>query len=310
LEDYPDATPSDRTRRVLAGLLGRNIQLSRSPQMHESEADAQGVRLIYKLFDFEQLEKGEDDLEEFLLGLEAAGVAGINVTYPYKQAVIPLIGELSDSAERVGAVNTIAFRDGQRFGYNTDVTGFAESFRRGLPDVALAAVVQTGAGGAGAATAHAMLEMGANHIGLFDPVIERAEHLCEALRRAHGQDRASVIDNTEAAIRSADGLINASPVGMAEYPGSPVRIDALQPHQWVADIVYFPLETELVRGARQEGCQVLDGGGMAVYQAARAFEIFTGLQADGERMRARFLEQADEPSSSPISLATRRGRRQ
>ena len=309
MEDYPDAAPPDPTRRVLAGLLGRNIQLSRSPQMHEGEADAQGIRLIYKLFDFAQLEMGEEDLEKFLVGLEAAGFAGINVTYPYKQAVIPLLGELSDSAERVGAVNTIAFKDGKRFGYNTDVTGFAESFRRGLPNVALANVIQTGAGGAGAATAHAMLEMGASRIGVFDPVIERAEHLCEALRLAYGHDRASVVEDVETAILSADGLINASPIGMVEHPGSPVPIAALEPHQWVADIVYFPLATELIRGAREKGCRVLDGGGMAVHQAAGAFEIFTGLQADGERMRARFLDGTEEPAGGAISLDAHRGHR-
>jgi shikimate dehydrogenase len=309
VEDYPNAVPPDQTCRVLAGLLGRNIQLSRSPQMHEGEADAQGIRLIYKLFDFAQMQMGEGDLEEFLLGLEAAGFAGINVTYPYKQAVIPLLSQLSDSAERVGAVNTIAFQDGRRLGYNTDVTGFAESFRRGLPDVAMATVVQTGAGGAGAATAYAMLEMGTDNIGIFDPLIERADHLCRALDKAYGRGRANVVADLEAAIKSADGVINASPIGMLEHPGSPVPIDTLVSRQWVADIIYFPLETELVQGAREKGCRVLDGGGMAVYQAAGAFEIFTRLQANGERMRARFLEATDQPSGHPISLDSRRGSR-
>jgi len=274
--------------------------------MHEREADALGIRLIYKLFDFAQLDMAEENLAEFLADLESTGFSGINVTHPYKQAVIPLLSELSHSAERVGAVNTIAFRGGRRIGYNTDVTGFAESFRRGLANVPLSNVVQTGAGGAGAATAHAMLEMGAGALGLFDPVVERAEQLCEALQAAYGQDKAWVIENIEEAVASADGLINASPIGMAEHPGSPVPIDALDARHWVADIVYFPLETELMRAASQKGCKVLDGGGMAVYQAAGAFEVFTGMQADGERMMSRFLSATESGAGGPINIDAHR----
>jgi shikimate dehydrogenase len=289
LIDIGSATASAPAKHVLAGLLGRDIQLSRSPQMHEAEANAQGIALAYKLFDFAALNLGEADLLAFLTELQEADFAGINVTHPYKQAVIPLLDELSAGARQVGAVNTIAFEDGKRIGYNTDVTGFAESFKRGLPKVSLANVLQTGAGGGGAATAHAMLEMGADRIVLFDPNLERAEHLCEALRNAYGHDRARVAADVETAIGSADGLINASPIGMANHRGTPFPLEMLKPSQWVADIVYFPLETELIREAQRMGCEVLDGGGMAVYQAAGAFEIFTGVPADGARMRERFV---------------------
>ena len=289
MEDFDRAPALGPKTRVLAGLVGRDIQLSRSPQMHQEEARAQGISLDYRLFDFAALAMTEVDLPAFIKDLQGVGYAGVNVTHPFKQAVIPLLDELSEGARQVGAVNTIAFRDGKRLGYNTDITGFAESFKRGLPNASLAAVLQTGAGGAGAATAHAVLEMGANHISLFDPDAERAEHLCNALRLAHGQERASVAASVEAAVRSADGIVNASPIGMAEYPGSPIPTSALQPHQWVADIVYFPLETQLVREARERGCRVLDGGGMAVYQAAGAFEIFTGRPADAARMRQQFV---------------------
>ena len=290
MEEFDRATAPEPPMRVLVGLLGREIQLSRSPQMHEDEARAHGIDLKYELFDFAALGKAETDLPGFIEQLERSGFAGVNVTHPFKQAVIPLLDELSDGARKIGAVNTIAFGTGRRLGYNTDVTGFAESFRRGLPNARLARIVQTGAGGAGAATAHAMLELGADHICLVDPDADRASQLCEALQRSYGQSRASAASSVGEAMESADGLINASPVGMAEYQGSPVPIESLSPHQWVADIVYFPLETELVRKAREKGCRVLDGGGMAVFQAAGAFEIFTGLRADGDRMRARFLE--------------------
>jgi shikimate dehydrogenase len=300
LEELDRAPVPERPKRVLVGLLGREIQLSRSPQMHEDEARAQGIELKYELFDFAALGKTEADLPGFIEELQRAGFAGVNVTHPYKQAVIPLLDELSDGARKIGAVNTIAFGSGTRFGYNTDVTGFAESFRRGLPEAGLARILQTGAGGAGAATAHAMLELGAGHICLVDPDADRAGQLCEALRASYGQGRASTAASVERELASASGIINASPIGMAEYPGSPIPGDALRSHQWVADIVYFPLETELVRGARAQGCRVLDGGGMAVFQAAGAFEIFTGLRADGDRMRARFLECVGAPADRPF----------
>ncbi|KRA84701.1 shikimate dehydrogenase [Altererythrobacter sp. Root672] len=275
--------------QVLVGLLGRDIQLSRSPQMHEDEASAQGIPLVYKLFDFAALGMTEQDLPVFLETLQASGFSGINVTHPYKQAVIPLLDELSSGAERVGAVNTIAFRNGKRLGFNTDVTGFAESFRNGLPSAGVKVVFQAGAGGAGAATAYAMLEMGANTVILHDPQETRAEQLCEALRHAFGIERARVSGDIRADVSQADGIINATPVGMAGYPGTPIPVDLLRPDHWVSDIVYFPLETMLLQKASAIGCAVLDGGGMAVFQAAGAFEIFTGHKADGSRMRERFL---------------------
>lgn len=275
--------------QISTGLVGRNIQRSRSPQMHEDEAQAQGLDLRYRLFDFAELGKDPTDLPAFLEDLSNAGYAGVNVTHPYKQAIIPLLDKLSEGAERVGAVNTVAFRDGKRLGFNTDVTGFAASFRSGLPDARLGRVLQVGAGGAGSATANAILDLGAECLLIFDPDASRARELSENLCRTYGSERARVIEDVPAALAAADGIINATPIGMAEHPGTPISVDLLTASKWVADIVYFPLETELLRKARERGCSVLDGGGMAVYQAAGAFEIFTGRAPDAQRMRERFL---------------------
>jgi shikimate dehydrogenase len=230
-------------------------------------------------------------LPSFLDELAASGYAGINVTHPYKQAVIPLLDELSDGAQRVGAVNTIAFASGKRHGFNTDVTGFAASFARGLPDARLDHVFQAGAGGAGAATANAILELGAACLWLYDPDEDRAKQLSDKLCASFGRGRAQAVHDVSVMVSAADGVINATPIGMAEHPGTPVPVDLLTPGKWVADIVYFPLETELLRSASLRGCAVLDGGGMAVYQAAGAFEIFTGRKADADRMRQGFIAQ-------------------
>jgi shikimate dehydrogenase len=276
-------------RKFLTGLIGRDILASRSPWLHECEADAQGVRLVYSLHDFAALGLDEGDLLRILAAAEAMGFAGVNVTHPYKQAVIAHLDDMSPAAAKIGAVNTVAFAGGKRVGHNTDVSGFAESFRSGLPGVATGLVVQIGAGGAGSATAHALLESGVVSLALFDQDIVKRGALADKLRHDFGADRISEPADLAHTLAGADGIVNATPMGMARYPGSPVPKAMIEPRHWVADIVYVPLETELLHDARMMGCRTLDGSGMAVYQAAAAFDIFTGLSANRMRMRESFV---------------------
>jgi shikimate dehydrogenase len=286
-----EASPFEsQCRRFLTGLVGRDILASRSPWLHEREADAQGLRLVYSLYDFAVRRWDEADLPGFLAAAETVGFVGLNVTYPYKQAVIPLLDELSEGARRVGAVNTVHFAEGRRVGYNTDVLGFGESMKHGLPHARLDKIVQVGAGGAGYATAHALLDMGAERLILFDTDAERREMLVAKLARDFGAGRASAGTDIGEALSGATGLVNATPMGMAKFPGTAIPIDFLHPGLWVADIVYFPLETALLREARRRGCATLDGSGMVVYQAAAAFEIFTGVAANRGRMLNSFVE--------------------
>jgi shikimate dehydrogenase len=280
--------PPSEPGRFLTGLIGTNIGGSRSPWLHEQEADAQGVRLIYMLYDFAELGGSDADLPAMLDSARRLGFSGLNITHPFKQSVIPYLDALSDEASRIGAVNTVAFKEGRTLGYNTDCLGFAESFARELPDVSLELVVQLGAGGAGAATAHALLGRGANHLVLFDKDATRARALAERLATHYGRDRISVASDLGSAVARANGIVNATPVGMDEYPGMPVSKESLRREMWVADIVYFPLETELLRIARARGCRTMSGGDMAVFQAADAFRLFTGLEPDSERMLKHF----------------------
>lgn len=287
-----NARHAARQDQVLTGLIGRHIGASRSPWLHEREAEAQGLTLTYKLFDFAAIGADESHLAAQLDAVEGAGYAGVNVTYPYKQAVIAHLDELSAEAARVGAVNTVKFRDGRRVGYNTDVTGFTESMRTGLPDAALGRVLQIGAGGGGAATAQALLELGVGTLIVCDRDTARAGALARRLRDGFGAERASDVDDPLSAIAGVDGIVNATPMGMAATPQAPIDTSKLTPRHWVADIVYFPIETELLRAARARGCATLDGSGMAVYQAAAAFEIFTGRRAERPRMLRSFIEYA------------------
>jgi shikimate dehydrogenase len=273
---------------ILLGLIGAGIQASRAPAMHQHEAAEHGLRCIYRLIDLQQLGLGVDALAELLTAAERLGFAGLNITHPCKQAVIPLLTELSDDAKAIGAVNTVLLHGGRRIGHNTDWSGFAESFLRGLPDATLGRVVQVGAGGAGAAVAYAAAKLGIGHLAIFDIDFDRSQNLAKEICARFGEDRAVPGTDIVAAIAAADGVINATPIGMVGHPGMPVSPDLLRGALWVADVIYFPLETELLRTARSLGCRTLDGGGMAVFQAAAAFTLFTNQTADAARMLHHF----------------------
>jgi shikimate dehydrogenase len=281
VSDYPS---------VLVGLVGNSIQASRTPKLHEKEGAEQGLRYIYKLIDLETLRLDAGALHEILTAAQRLGFAGLNITHPCKQAVIPLLDELSPDAAALGAVNTVVLKDGRRIGHNTDWWGFFESFGRELPDVRIDRIAQFGAGGAGAAVAHALLSLGAGEITLVDTDEARAKDLAADLCKRFGEHRAKAGAAMEDAMATADGMVNTTPLGMAKYPGMAVQPDLLRPDMWVADIVYFPMETELLRQARLRGCRTMSGGGMAVFQAVGAFRLFTGLEADAERMLRHFSE--------------------
>ncbi|WP_027794814.1 shikimate dehydrogenase [Paraburkholderia acidipaludis] len=280
------ASRVERARSILVGLIGSGIGGSLSPAMHEREGRELGFNYVYRRIDLEALGLAPAALPELLLAAQRMGFDGLNITYPCKQAVIPLLDELSDDARALGAVNTVLFRDGKRIGHNTDWSGFARSFRRGLPDVPLEAVVQLGAGGAGAAVAHAALTMGARALTLFDVDPARAEGLARELQARFPAARVTAGGDLAATLRSATGLIHATPTGMAKLPGMPLPAEYLHAGLWVADVVYFPIRTALLEAAAALGCRTLSGGGMAVYQAAEAFEHFTGVEPDAERMYA------------------------
>lgn len=272
----------------LIGLIGTGIGASLTPAMHMREAEALGFRHIYRRIDLTELGLALADLPDLMTAAERMGFNGLNVTHPCKQTVVPLLHDISNDARAIGAVNTVVLRDRKRTGHNTDASGFAAAFRRGLPQARLRHVVQFGAGGAGSAVAHAMLGLGAERLTLIDTDPAKTSALTHDLCTRFGLGRA--VAGTQQDVRHADGVINATPLGMAKYPGQAIEASYLQPAQWVADIVYFPLETALLASARAKGCAVLNGGGMAVFQAVEAFRLFTGQIPSADRMLAHFAE--------------------
>jgi len=281
------------------GLIGEGIQESLSPALHEEEAKRQGLTLHYRLIDLAQDGRGIADLPRLIESAESDGFDGLNITHPCKQAVLPLLTELSEEARAIGAVNTVVFRQGRRKGFNTDCSGFAVSFRQKLGDAPRRRVVLFGAGGAGAAIAHAAMTLGVEQLFIVDRDHGRAEALARRVAANHpGRTVASAGEPVSAAKR-ADGLIHATPMGMAAHPGLALDPSLLRPEMWVAEIVYFPLETALLRAARARGCRTTDGGGMMVWQAVGAFEHFTGVKPDATRMEGHFRNIVSHAGASP-----------
>ncbi|KQR00267.1 shikimate dehydrogenase [Arthrobacter sp. Leaf141] len=283
---------SSRTESYLVGLVGDGVTPSLTPPMHEHEADLLGLRYLYRPIDLLELGLAGEAVGSLLRSARSLGFNGLNITHPCKQLVLAHLDEISPDARRLGAVNTVVIRDGRFVGHNTDWSGFAAALAAGLPGAALEHVVQLGAGGAGSAVAYALLSAGVRTLDLVDVDPERAAQ--RAAELAGFFPDSTITGRTTAELPqlmpAADGLVHCTPVGMAAHPGAPLDLELVESRHWVADIVYRPIDTELVRDARAKGCTVLDGGRMAVGQAADAFRIFTGLEPDADRMRSHFLQ--------------------
>jgi shikimate dehydrogenase len=256
----------------LTGLIGAPIAHSASPALHEQAAAALGVRCHYQLI--EVAGAGPDELKLLLEGVRRLGFAGVNVTFPYKEAVFDLLDELSPGAALIGAVNTVVVRDGRLIGYNTDTTGFARAVTPLVTASSHGAVAVIGAGGVGKAIAFALAGLGVTELRIFDT--ERAKTM-DLAARLEGHVRTIVTHSVEDALRGVAGLVNGSPVGMLPSLGIPVPDSLLHAGLWVADAVYSPLWTPLLTAARAKGATVMTGRELAIYQAADAFELFTGL---------------------------------
>lgn len=274
------------TQRMLVGLIGANIGKSLAPALHEDAFAACGMVGHYHLMDVDgPLPRTLTDL---VTAVRTAGFSGINVTFPFKEAVIPLLDAVSPEADEIGAVNTVVFDPtGRTTGYNTDRSGFRAAFietfgadaARGKP------VLQLGAGGAGRAVAFALMDLGVSSLLIYDRDAARARNLCADL-----DGRGDVLDAPEPAAASVAGIVNATPMGMLGHPGVPLAADLVQPYQFVADVIYTPLETDFLKAAKATGARTMGGAGMCVHQAVRAFELFSGHTPDLARMKRTFIE--------------------
>jgi shikimate dehydrogenase len=276
--------------RHLLGLIGAGIGRSISPAMHEAAARALGLELHYHLIDTDVLRLAAQDLPRLLEGVRLVGFAGVNVTHPFKEAAVPHLDAVVGAAAALGSVNTIVLRDGRLVGHNTDYTGFIAAWRRAFKAMKPGRAALIGAGGVGRAIAHGLIALGATALRVADIDAARARALAFELRDAHPAVPVDVAVDTQSAAREAEGIVNATPVGMHAYPGNPVPAQSFAGIKWASDAVYTPLETEFVSAARRAGAAVMTGQELAIGQAVDAFALFFGRPAPADAMRTAFLQ--------------------
>lgn len=279
------------TPKLLLGLIGVNIMKSLSPAMHQAEGAHHGLNVFYHLIDLANLSQsaqalptGNDALPNLFHTAQQMGFAGLNITYPCKQAVIPLIDEVALDAAAIGAVNTVVFKNGKSYGYNTDCSGYSIALKEKLGARPLGRVVLVGTGGAGAAVAHGIMALGATHLTLVDTDVAKAQGLALNIATHYGIDKVAAATDAKDALTHADGLVNATPLGMAGIGGMCVPAEWIQSKHWVSDVVYSPLVTPMLQTAQDKGCTTIGGDGMNLWQAVKAFELFTGKQGNAQRM--------------------------
>jgi shikimate dehydrogenase len=279
------------SHQIKAALIGHGIAGSLTPAMHEAEGRALGLEYSYERIDTIALEYAGEPLGALLQMAEDRGFAGVNITHPFKREAAALADSLSPTAAELGAVNTICFLDGRRIGHNTDYIGFRSALRAGENIAPLTRLILLGAGGAGGAVALALLDQGCEVLTICDPAQERAARLAAQMQTLRPSKQVTGVNALEhVALDQIDGAVNATPLGMEGHGGRAIDPALLPPQAWIGDIVYFPLETELLRSAQARGMRTLDGGGMAVFQAVAAFSLITGRRPDAERMHAHFAQ--------------------
>ena len=270
---------------IKAGLIGQGISGSLTPAMHEAEGKAQGLDYRYVRIDTTLPELQEKPLPCLLRDVEERDFSGINITHPFKNCVVEHCDWLSDTAKILRSVNTVLFRDSKREGHNTDYIGFRSALRQSPQLGRIDNVLLIGAGGAGAAVALALIDQGCTSLSIYDLDQSKAEGLAQLLNQARQNVSIAVQSHISGFnVKALDGVVNATPLGMAGYPGTAIDPHTLSSRCWVADIVYFPLETALLRESRKRGLVTQSGAGMAVFQAVAAFNLITGKAADATRM--------------------------
>jgi shikimate dehydrogenase len=267
-----------------AALIGKGIAASLTPALHEAAGAALGIPYSYDRYDLATPEHAGWSLAKAVDAAQAAGCRGVNVTYPFKQDVMALLDEISPQAREIGAVNTVVFEGERRIGHNTDYLGFRAAFERDIKGSPRETALLLGAGGAGGAVGLALIDLGAKTLWIHDKSQVAAQKLADRLANLRPHACCAVWTSQG----EVDGIINATPMGMASHPGQAILLDDVMTRHFVGDIVYFPLQTALLRDAATRGFHVMTGGGMAVGQAAEAFKLFTGKTPDHARMTQHF----------------------
>ena len=260
---------------VRLALIGSGIKMSMAQAFHELAGTLSGIEVIYDLIDRDVAWRAE--VPRLIGRCRDDGYAGVNVTYPFKEIAFDCVIVDDPSVQQIRAVNTVVFDDGgSPVGSNTDFSGLLRRWRLRWPDERPGVVALIGAGGVGRSTAFALGELGASAIRIADVEPARVVALTDALDRRFPDLAVVAAETAESAVDGADGVVNATPVGMYFNPGAPVDLRAIGDQRWLLDVVYSPIETPLVVRAEAAGMAVLNGFELFLGQGFDAFERFTG----------------------------------
>ncbi len=268
---------------IRLGLIGDNIAESKAPDLHRAAGRLCGLDLTYELLVPRDLSLEFDAVFD---RARDQGFRGLNITYPYKEKVVRRL-RIDDPAVRsIAACNTVLFGSPQPAGANTDYTGFIAAFRNYYGTLPPGVIAMAGSGGVGKAIGFALVRLGAKALRLFDPDRVKAENLARAIIADYPDYDVQVSASIEQASDGADGLVNATPLGMVGYGGSAFPETLFNGPRWAFDAVYTPIDTPFVLAARQAGLSIMSGYELYFYQGVEAFEIFTGREIDPIALRS------------------------
>ncbi len=272
----------------LYGLLGNPVSGSRSPWIHNHVFESEGIPGAYLAFTV-----GPEALQNAVTGLKALGARGINVTIPYKTAIIPLLDSIDPMAAFLGAVNTVVCEEGHWRGYNTDGAGLLAVLKRHIPDLETLRVLVLGAGGAARGICGALVHGGIQRLGIWNRSSEKAKQLVHELQASTRDGQAIQTVASEDSFSLFDLVINTTSVGMApEIDAIPTRISSLKAGAAVCDIVYKPHRTRFLQEAEAAGHPVIFGIEMLIEQALLAQQLWNHLSdAALAQNRARLIEE-------------------
>lgn len=267
---------------IRLGLIGDNIERSKSPSLHRLAGRLCGLDVSYDLLVPSEL---GITFDEIFARCQGEGFRGLNITYPYKELAFSRLAVVDPKVAAVGSCNTALFEDGSAVGWNTDYTGFVKAFRSAFPRAQPGVVAMAGAGGVGRAIALALAELGADALRLVDADVQRAETLASSLRANGLTMHVIVCASVADAVVGCDGLVNATPLGMDGIAGTAISSTLMAGRRWAFDAVYTPVETQFLSEARLAGLETLSGYELFFHQGIDAFHRFTGHEVDAPALR-------------------------
>lgn len=274
---------------IKLGLLGNGIGRSRAKNLHELLGRECGLSLNYQLMDL----AGHDapvDIARELQRCRDEGFRGVNITHPYKREAFIDVVTGAGFPKGLTSVNTVVFDEDANIAINTDYSGFCRGYQNQFGHDAAGKVLMLGTGGVGLAIAFGLMHHGATELVLRDKNPAAAQSLLDQLQDTGLSVRLSG-DDLIAEMQAADGLINATPIGMFQYPGSAFPEAGFANQRWAFDAVYTPENTQFLQQCRQRGIETLSGFKLFLYQGLDAFELFTGVSMDGKAIESLFLSQ-------------------